>query len=72
MKAYLKRPNPHDLSGERQEINGCMCWMTLPEVHQIAHKTSCPEYCKCKQIELIISLYACANLLYTKVIVHFR
>ena len=35
-----------------------MCWMTFPEVHPIAHKTSCPEYCKNKQIELEIS--ACA------------
>ena len=39
----------------------------LDEVHPIAHKTSCPEYCKCKQIELIISLYACADLFYTEV-----
>ena len=45
--------------------------MTLQEVHQIAHKTSRPEYFKCEQIELIIGLYACADLLYTKVIVHF-
>ena len=37
-----------------------------------AHKTSCPEYCKFKQFELIIGLYACADLLYTKVIVHSR
>ena len=36
-----------------------MCWMTLPYVHPIAHKTSCPEYFKCKQIELIIGLRAC-------------
>ena len=49
-----------------------MCWMTLPDVHPIAHKTSCPEYFKCKQIELIIGLHACDDLLYTKVIVHFR
>ena len=49
-----------------------MCWMTLPEVHPIAHKTSCPEYLKCKQIELIIGLYACAHFLYMKVNVHFR
>ena len=49
-----------------------MCWMTLPEVHPIAHKTSYPEYFKCKKIELITGLYACAHLLYTKVIVHFR
>ena len=50
-----------------------MCWMTLPEVHPIAHKTSCPEYFKCKQIELIIhvGIYACAYLLYRKEIVHF-
>ena len=49
-----------------------MCWMTYPEVHPIAHKTGCPEYFKCKQIVLILGLYACADLLYTKVIVHFR
>ena len=49
-----------------------MCWMTLPDVYPIAHKTSCSEYFKCKQIELIMGLYACADLLYTKVIVHFR
>ena len=54
LNAFLKRPNPHDWIGEKQEINGCMCWMTLPEVHPIADKTSCPEYFKCKQIELII------------------
>ena len=49
-----------------------MCWMTLPEVHPIAHKT---EYFKCEQIELIImiiGLYTCAHLLYTRVSVHFR
>ena len=57
---------------KKQEMNRCMCWMTLPEVHPIAHNTSCPEYCKCKQIEHIIGLYACADLLYTKVLVHFR
>ena len=57
---------------KKQEVNGCMCWMTLPEVHPIAHTTSCPEYCKCKQFELIIGLYECADLLCTKVIVHFR
>ena len=44
LHAFLKRPNLHDWIGEKQEINGCMCWMTLPEVHPIAHKTSCPEY----------------------------
>ena len=40
---------------KKQEINWCMCWMTLPEVHPIAHKTSCPEYryCKCKKFEFI-------------------
>ena len=57
---------------KKQEINGCMCWVTLSEVHPSAHKTSCLEYCKCKQFELIIGLYACADLLYTKVIVHYR
>ena len=59
-------------SGEKQEINVCMRWMTLPEVHPIAHKTSCPEYFKCKQIELKIGLHTCFYLLYTKVIVHCR
>ena len=43
-----------------------MCWMTLPEVHPIAHTTSCQEYCKCKQIEFIIDVYAYANLLYDR------
>ena len=38
----------------------------------IAHKTSCIEYFICKQIERIIDLYACGDLLYEKVIVHFR
>ena len=45
--------------------------MTLPEVRPIARQTKCSEYCLCKQIELIIGLYACAYLLYAKVIVHF-
>ena len=49
-----------------------MCWVTLREVHPIAHKTSCPENFNRKQIELIIGLYACADRLHTKVIVHFR
>ena len=44
----------------------------LTEVHPIAHKTSYQEYFKCKQIELMICLYACHDLLYTKVIVYFR
>ena len=38
LTAYLKRPNPHDWCGKKQEINGCMCCMTFPEVHTIAHK----------------------------------
>ena len=66
----FKRLNAHDWMCEKQEINGCMCWMTLPDVHPISPKTSCPEYFKCKQI--IIGLCACADLLYTKMIVHFR
>ena len=64
LNAYLKRLNQHDWIGEKQEINGCMCWMTPPEVHPIVHNTSCPEYFKCKQVDLIIGLYACADLLY--------
>ena len=51
--AYLKRPNPHDWSGEKQEINGCMCLMNLPDVHLIAHKTIVVQS---------ICLYACADL----------
>ena len=43
LNAYPKRPNPHDWSGEKHEINGCICRMPLPEVHPIAHKTSCRE-----------------------------
>ena len=69
---YLKRLNPHDWGGGKQEIHGYMCSMTLPDVHPIVHKTSCPEYCKCKQIELIIGLDECADILHAKVIVHFR
>ena len=25
LNAYPQRPNPHDWSGEKHEINGCMC-----------------------------------------------
>ena len=38
LSAYLKRLNPHDWSGEKQELNGCMCWMTLLDMHPIAHQ----------------------------------
>ena len=43
-----------------------------PRDASISHKTSCTEYFICKQIERIIGLYACADLLYAKVVVHFR
>ena len=45
---------------KKQEINGCMCWMTLPEVHLIAHKTIVVQGTETiKQIELIIGLCMC-------------
>ena len=44
----------------------------LDDLSRGASKTSCPQYFKFEQIVLIVGLYACADLLYTKVIMHFR
>ena len=71
LNAYPKRPNQHDWRGEKQEINGCVCWMTLPEVHLIVHKTSCLDYCKCKQIEYNRSIMH-VLIFYGRRSVHFR
>ena len=50
----------------KKQINGCMCWMTLPRCIQLPTKLVVQSTAKCKHIELIIVLYACADLIYAK------